>query len=68
MPNLDGFAVLERLQADPRTRAIPVVVLTARQLGTRERQSLSAGAHALLRKSDYSGEELRRLLRTALAT
>ena len=29
MPGLSGFDVLERLQADPRTRAIPVIVLTA---------------------------------------
>jgi signal transduction histidine kinase len=29
MPGLSGFEVLERLQADPRTRAIPVIVLTA---------------------------------------
>jgi len=29
MPVLDGWGVLERLQANPRTRDIPVVVLTA---------------------------------------
>jgi len=29
MPGLSGFEVLERLQADPRTREIPVIVLTA---------------------------------------
>jgi signal transduction histidine kinase len=29
MPGLSGFEVLERLQGDPRTREIPVVILTA---------------------------------------
>jgi len=29
MPGLSGFEVLERLQADPRTREIPVIILTA---------------------------------------
>lgn len=29
MPGLDGFEVLERLQRDPRTREIPVIILTA---------------------------------------
>jgi CheY-like chemotaxis protein len=30
MPGMDGFEVLQRLQADPRTQAIPIVLLTAR--------------------------------------
>jgi diguanylate cyclase (GGDEF)-like protein len=29
MPGIDGFTVLERLKADPRTAAIPVLLLTA---------------------------------------
>jgi two-component system response regulator len=29
LPKVDGHEVLERLKADPRTRAIPVVVLTS---------------------------------------
>lgn len=29
LPNLDGWAVLDRLKADPVTRSIPVIVLTA---------------------------------------
>lgn len=29
LPRLDGFEVLRRLKADPRTRSIPVVVLTS---------------------------------------
>jgi DNA-binding response OmpR family regulator len=30
MPVLDGFAVLKQIKADPRTRDIPVIMLTAR--------------------------------------
>ena len=29
LPGLDGFGVLERLEGDPRTREIPVIILTA---------------------------------------
>jgi CheY-like chemotaxis protein len=31
MPNLDGFGLLRTLNADPRTRAIPAIVLTSQQ-------------------------------------
>ena len=32
MPHVDGFTVLERLRAEPRTRTAPVFVLTGRLL------------------------------------
>jgi CheY-like chemotaxis protein len=66
MPGLDGFAVLERLQADPASRPIPVVVLTARRLTQKERKLLRQRAVALLEKSAYSAAELRRLVRQAV--
>jgi len=66
MPTLDGFEVLDRLQSDPQTRAIPVVVLTARQLTAHERATLNQRAVALLEKNDYSGAELRALVERAL--
>ena len=66
MPKLDGFSVLERLQEDPETRSIPVVVLTARRLSSEERSSLRERAVALLEKSGYSAAELRRLVNQAL--
>lgn len=30
MPGLDGFATFQKLQADPQTRYIPVILLTAK--------------------------------------
>ncbi|MDX6408890.1 MAG: hypothetical protein QOE13_1961 [Gaiellaceae bacterium] len=66
MPKLDGFEVLEHLQSDPETRGIPVIVLTARALLAAERSLLQRRAVNLLQKNDYSGEELRGLVRQAL--
>jgi CheY-like chemotaxis protein len=66
LPELDGFAVLERLQADPALRTLPVVVLTGTKLSDDERAQLESQTLALLQKSFYSSEELRRLIGRAL--
>ncbi|MEX0817755.1 MAG: response regulator [Gaiellales bacterium] len=66
MPGVDGFVVLERLQADEETRSIPVVVLTGRNLSPAERARLRTGGVSLLEKSAYSTGELRRLILQAV--
>jgi two-component system response regulator len=54
LPKIDGFGVLAQARGDPRTRAIPVVVLTS----STERQDVvrayELGANCYLRKpTDY---------------
>jgi signal transduction histidine kinase/DNA-binding response OmpR family regulator/HAMP domain-containing protein len=66
LPKADGFEVLERLQADPKTRHIPVVVLTARTLTANERTLLQRRAVILMEKNSYSGEELKALIKRAV--
>jgi signal transduction histidine kinase/CheY-like chemotaxis protein len=66
LPKLDGFSVLERLQAHEETRRIPVVVLTAKQLSAEERVLLRAHAVSLLEKNAYTARDLRELIRQAL--
>jgi len=44
MPGLDGFEVCRRLKADPNTRDIPVIFLTASANPESEEQGLDAGA------------------------
>lgn len=44
LPDLDGSEVLTRLRADERTRAIPVVVLSADATTARRKQLLASGA------------------------
>jgi len=66
MPGLDGFEVTQRLKADPRTEAIPIIVVTG--LDDRESRihALKTGAEEFLPKpvdSDELGARVRNLVK-----
>jgi len=50
MPRLGGVAAIERLKENPRTRKVPIVVLTGRVLRTNEQEAHEAGADVFLTK------------------
>jgi CheY-like chemotaxis protein len=68
MPEIDGFAVLERLEAHAATRTIPVVVLTAKDLTSQERAWLNQRVSSLLTKGFTSAGELLGKVSELLAT
>ena len=57
MPVMDGFAVLESIREDERLRDVPVVVVTAKDLGPEDREMLR-GAQAVLERGAYGHEDL----------
>jgi PAS domain S-box-containing protein len=57
MPELDGFGLLRALRADPRTRLVPVVLLSARAGEESRVEGLAAGADDYLVKP-FSAREL----------
>jgi CheY-like chemotaxis protein len=50
MPDLDGPATLRRLQDDPRTSDIPVILLTAKAHDADRRSFATLGAAGMLTK------------------
>lgn len=66
MPRLTGFEVTRRLRQDPATRAIPVILLTARVREADVEHGLQAGADAYVRKP-FSPKELREQVDALLA-
>lgn len=57
MPNLDGFELLQALRSDPRTREIPIILLSARAGEEAIVAGLEAGADDYLIKP-FSAQEL----------
>jgi signal transduction histidine kinase len=65
MPGLDGLGLLRELRIDPRTRTIPVILLSARAGQESTVQGLEAGADDYLAKP-FSAPELLARVRTHL--
>jgi signal transduction histidine kinase/CheY-like chemotaxis protein len=63
MPGIDGFEVIERLQADPTTAEIPIVILTAKDIAPEERERLAAHVAHLAAKASFSPAEFVELVR-----
>lgn len=50
LPKVDGLEVLQRMRADPRTRRLPVVVLTSSNEEQDKVRSYDFGANSFVRK------------------
>jgi len=50
MPGIDGFGLVEELKLDPRTKDIPVVVVSAKDITDDERKRLNGHIEALYQK------------------
>lgn len=64
LPRLDGHQVLERIRADPRTRLLPVVMLTSSDIEKDIVRSYEGGANSYVRKPvDFAefGEAVKQL-------
>ena len=66
MPGMEGHEVCAALRADPRTAAVPVVLLTAKAADADEREASEAGVDAFIVKP-FRIEELDEKLRGLLA-
>jgi threonine synthase len=51
MPGIDGFGLVEELRLDPRTRDIPIVVVSAKDITPEERERLNGHIEALYQKA-----------------
>jgi putative two-component system response regulator len=65
LPGLDGFEICRRLRADPRTVALPIILLTGRTSRSDVITGLDAGADDFLRKP-YDEAELMARVRSVL--
>jgi CheY-like chemotaxis protein len=58
MPEVDGFGVIDVLKSDERLRDIPVIVVTAQELTSSERQRLDGRVRRLLQKGTFLSTDI----------
>jgi threonine synthase len=66
MPEMDGFAVLDALRANPETASIPIIVSTAKELTPEEKGKLKGQIQALMQKGDFLSDEFLEEVRTLI--
>jgi twitching motility two-component system response regulator PilH len=66
MPRLDGFSVMEAVRSNPRTRHIPIIILSAWPTGDNRKRTRKAGASEFVAKP-YKPAELVKLIERTLA-
>ena len=62
MPRMDGFDLARNIRADPRTKDLPIIMITSRIAGKHNDHALELGVNHYLGKP-YSEDELLRLIR-----
>jgi CheY-like chemotaxis protein len=67
MPKLNGLQVLEKLKADPETKAIPVIMLTNLAGEQDAEAALSKGAIKYIIKSQYEPKQVADMVKEILA-
>lgn len=67
MPGMDGFRFMEMVREREEFRVVPVVVITAKDLSTRDRERLRGGVLTILRKGAVGRRALMDVVRIALA-
>lgn len=62
MPEVDGFAVVSEMRADPATAQTPILIYTAKNITPADRQLLQGNIQAIVRKGELSKERFLELV------
>ena len=58
MPDVSGFDVVEALDAEPSTRSIPIMILTAKDLTEEDKRQLNGHVKAILARGSTGGTDI----------
>jgi CheY-like chemotaxis protein len=68
MPQIDGLTVLKQLRADPKTKALPVLLFTAFRVTNEQAAELEVPRSMIMNKGSLSVKDLRGTVAEVLST
>jgi chemotaxis protein histidine kinase CheA len=66
MPRLDGFSLTERLRADERYGAVPIIIVTSREKDEDKKRGILVGANAYIVKGAFDQSNLLETVRSLI--
>ena len=66
MPDMDGFEVIRHLKKSEKTKGIPIIIVSAKELTQEEIEYLSNSIKGIIRKGNFTKEDLLRDIKRAL--
>lgn len=66
MPDMNGFQIIEKLQADKRLRDIPVIIISGMDVSSEQKKQLEEFGQRLLTKGAFNEKELLTSIQRAL--
>lgn len=67
MPDMNGFKVLEKIRKNAKTKDLPVIVVTAKDLTKEDKENLSGKISSIITKSDATQQDLFKEIQRILA-
>ncbi|NOR87993.1 MAG: response regulator, partial [Bacteroidales bacterium] len=58
MPEMNGFQVLEKIRKDEKTKDLPIIVVTAKDLTSDDKKVLSGNISSIITKSEVSQQDI----------
>ncbi|MBW8010605.1 MAG: pyridoxal-phosphate dependent enzyme [Chloroflexi bacterium] len=58
LPKMDGFSIIEALKRDEKTKDIPVMIISGKDLDSEQQEFLQSRAQSVWQKGNFSSDEL----------
>ncbi|MGF1505960.1 MAG: PleD family two-component system response regulator [Anaerolineae bacterium] len=66
IPDMDGIGLIVAMRSNPSTNDVPIIILTERELGEEQLETIEDGMTLYLNKLDYDAESLLETLHEAI--
>jgi CheY-like chemotaxis protein len=68
MPDVDGFEVVSKLREDPASSHIPILIYTAKNITSEDRERLQGNIQTIIQKGDFGKDRFLEMINNLQTT